>query len=274
MRFVLHCDTHARTPALTHWQKRTQSGRVRIHYTSTEKHGNGVYWFPLSPRLVKHVEFGCRVMKLPSLWRMSGKRYSWREAPQWARAVNTAPVCIALIQSQRRSFLSQSTLFFFFFPPAPIRALIHLLFISSVALNDVNDLLWTVRESIWTLSNTIRHSAPGCSRGSALLAQRWQIKRDWPVGLWMDPGAHGHVGTVEPESVCVCVCEHSTAWRVLSKLTKAFWVWSVMETRNDEVEWVGTERTYEYKVLHVPGMFETTGSVCVCVSQKLTAPSQ
>ena len=29
----------------------------------------------------------------------------------------------------------------FFLPPAPIRAVIHLLFISSVALNDVNDLL-------------------------------------------------------------------------------------------------------------------------------------
>ena len=189
MRFVLHCNTHTHTHTNTSLRARTdkkptQTGRVRIHYTSTEKHGNGVYWFPLSPRLVKHVEFGCWVMKLPSLWRMSGKCSSWGEAPQWARAVNTAPVCIALIQSQRRSFLSQSTLFFFSFPPtppAPIRALIHLLFISSVALNDVNDLLWTVWESIWTLSNTIRHSAPGCSRGSALLAQHWQIKHDWPV---------------------------------------------------------------------------------------------
>lgn len=70
--------------------------------------------------------------------------------------------------------------------PAPIRALIHSLFISSVALNDVNDLLWTVWESIWTLSNTIRHSAPGCSRGSALLAQHWQIRRGRASGLWMN----------------------------------------------------------------------------------------
>ena len=110
----------------------------------------------------------------------------------------------------------------------------------------------------------------------------------------MDPGAHGHAGMVESESVCVCVCvcvcvsEHSTAWRVLSNLIKAFWAWSVMETRNDEMEWVGTEPlTYEYKVPHAPVMFESTGSVCVCVcvcvcvfvchvcvSQKLTALSQ
>ena len=125
MRFVLHCNTHTHTHTNTSLRartdkKRTQTGRVRIHYTSTEKHGNGVYWFPLSPRLVKHVEFGCWVMKLPSLWRMSGKCSSWGEAPQWARAVNTAPVCIALIQSQRRSFLSQSTLFFF--SPHPSRS--------------------------------------------------------------------------------------------------------------------------------------------------------
>lgn len=133
-------------------------------------------------------------MKLPSLWRMSGKCYSWRAAPQRARAVNTAPVCIALIHGQQQSFLSQSTLFS---PPAPIRAVIHLLFISSVALNDVNDLLWTVWESIWTLSDIIRHSAPGCSRGSTLLARHWQIKRDWALCSWMELTMGG--------GRCVCV---------------------------------------------------------------------
>lgn len=125
---------------------------------------------------------------------MSGKCYSWRAAPQRARAVNTAPVCIALIHGQQQSFLSQSTLFS---PPAPIRAVIHLLFISSVALNDVNDLLWTVWESIWTLSDIIRHSAPGCSRGSTLLARHWQIKRDWALCSWMELTMGG--------GRCVCV---------------------------------------------------------------------
>lgn len=107
-----------------------------------------------------------------------------------------APVCIALIHSQQQSFLPQSTLFLFS-SSALIRTIIHLLFISSVALNDVNDLLWTVLESIWILSDTIRHWAPGCSRGSTLLAQHWQIKRDWALCTWMV--AHGR-------QVCVCMC--------------------------------------------------------------------
>lgn len=247
MRFVLHCHTH------TH--NRAQPGRVHIHYASAENHGNGAYWFPFLPRLVKHVEFGCWVMKLPSPWRMSGKCYSWRAAPQRARAVNTAPVCISLIH-QRQRFLSQSTLFF---PshPALIRPLIHLLFISSVAQNDVKDLLWTVRESIWTLSNTIRYSASGCSRGSTLVAQLWQIRRDWALCFWMDLGAHGHAG------ICVCVC-------VLSSLIKI--VGCNLSRKIEPMK-------YKYMVQHVPGTFQSTGSavvwVCLCLfSPKLATLSQ
>jgi len=106
-----------------------------------------------------------------------------------------------------------------FFLPAPIiTAVIHLLFISSVALNDVNDLLWTVWESIWTLSDTITHAAPGCSRGSTLSAQHWQIKCDWALRSRMDLTACGW----EVRRVCMRVRAHTLPCLSFYTLLKLF----------------------------------------------------
>lgn len=77
-------------------------------------------------------------------------------------SVSKHSTCLRRLNSQPTTELPVSidSFFFSFLPLLPSGAVIHLLFISSVALNDVNDLLRTVRESIWTLSNTIRHPAP------------------------------------------------------------------------------------------------------------------
>lgn len=167
--------------------------------------------------------------------------------------------CLRRLNSQPTAELPvsiNSFFFFFFFKCSPIRTVIHLLFISSVALNDVNDLLWTVWESIWTLSDSIRHSLPALLERvnplSSTLTDKaqpgfvlmYRSGRPWPF-----------------RCVCLCVLILALFWKLLD--TACNWkAWA----KNDKTVWVTAEPvTYNYMVWYAPGTSESTGSVRVCL---------
>lgn len=97
--------------------------------------------------------------------------------------------------------------------------MIHLLFISSVELNDVNDLLWTVLESIWTLSDSIRHSLPGLLERVNPLSSTLTDKARLGFVLMYRSGCPWPF-----RCVCVCVFIH----------LESFWMQPVIERRGQK----------------------------------------